>query len=374
MKKKILIGTVNLDIGGIEKTLIGLLNNIDYKKYDVDLLLLKTNGVLKEKINKNVNIITPYKNKKTEKIVNSSNIICKILKHLLFNYITARLWINKNKKYDVAISYSGYYPFIDKYIGLSNSNKKLIWVHTDLKKVYETDKLYRIRIKLTKNKYNYFNKIICVSESVKESFLKIFNINNDKIDIQWNIVDINTTNNNELKIDGELKLISVGRLNYIKRYDNLIKIHQKLLQDGLNIKTYLVGSGEEELKLKNMINEYKLNDSFIMLGQLDNILNIIKQADIFVSTSEFEGWPTVLLETLHVGVPFVAPNVNGIKDIANNIAPKNSFLLKENNIESLCEGIKEMIERKKEIHFKFDIKEYNNKCIESFYELIKEEK
>ena len=136
MKKKILIGTVNLDIGGIEKTLIGLLNNIDYKKYDVDLLLLKTNGVLKEKINKNVNIITPYKNKKTEKIVNSSNIICKILKHLLFNYITARLWINKNKKYDVAISYSGYYPFIDKYIGLSNSNKKLIWVHTDLKKIY----------------------------------------------------------------------------------------------------------------------------------------------------------------------------------------------------------------------------------------------
>ena len=231
MKKKILIGTVNLDIGGIEKTLIGLLNNIDYKKYDVDLLLLKTNGVLKEKINKNVNIITPYKNKKTEKIVNSSNIICKILKHLLFNYITARLWINKNKKYDVAISYSGYYPFIDKYIGLSNSNKKLIWVHTDLKKVYETDKLYRTRIKLTKNKYNYFNKIICVSESVKESFLKIFNINNDKIDIQWNIVDINTTNNNELKIDGELKLISVGRLNYIKRYDKLIKIHQKLLQD-----------------------------------------------------------------------------------------------------------------------------------------------
>ena len=61
MKKKILIGTVNLEVGGIEKTLISLLNAIDYKKYEVDLLLLKTNGDLINEVNKNVNIITPYK-------------------------------------------------------------------------------------------------------------------------------------------------------------------------------------------------------------------------------------------------------------------------------------------------------------------------
>ena len=72
MKKKILIGTVNLEIGGIEKTLIGLLNNIDYSKYALDLLVLKTSGELIKDIPSNVNIITPYKTNFLKKIYSST--------------------------------------------------------------------------------------------------------------------------------------------------------------------------------------------------------------------------------------------------------------------------------------------------------------
>ena len=151
MKKRILIGTVNLEIGGIERTLIGLLKNIDYTKYDVDLLLLKTDGELVSEAPSNVNIITPYKSNMIKRIANTSNTFLKIIKHLLFNYFTAKLWI-KNIKYDAAISYSGYYPFIDSYIMNSNSDKKLIWVHTNLNYFYKNNKFYNLRFKITKNK------------------------------------------------------------------------------------------------------------------------------------------------------------------------------------------------------------------------------
>ena len=79
MKKNILIASVNMEVGGIEKALIGLLKRIDYSIYNVDLMLLKTNGILMKDIPKNVNVITPYKTKNGEKIANSSNKVCKLI-------------------------------------------------------------------------------------------------------------------------------------------------------------------------------------------------------------------------------------------------------------------------------------------------------
>lgn len=371
MKKKILIGTVNMEVGGIEKTLISLLNEIDYNKYDVDLLLLKTNGDLMSEINKNVNIITPYKSEILNKICNSKNHICKLIKHTLFNYNSASLWINKNKKYDVAISYSGYYPFIDKYIARTNAKKKLIWVHTDLKKVYETDRLYRERIRLTKNKYKYFDKIICVSNSIKDEFIKFFKVDPKKVLVQWNIINLKENKNKFPKLTGGIKIISVGRLCYTKRFDKLIEIHKKLLENNYDVTTYLVGSGEEEKTLKELIKKHKIKKSFIMLGNQKNVLEIIKQADLFVSTSDYEGLPTVLLETLCAHVPFVAPKVSGIKDIAKYIAPKNSYILTENTIEDLYNGVKKLLENNNKNKFDFEIETYNKKCLESFYDIIK---
>ena len=371
MKKKILIGTVNMEIGGIEKTLINLLNAIDYNKYVIDLLLLKTNGDLMTEINENVNIITPYKSRLLKSICNSKNPICKLIKHILFNYNTGFLWTNKNKSYDVAISYSGYYPFIDKYIAKTKAKKKLIWVHTDLKKVYDTDILYRERIKLTKNKYNCFDKIICVSASIKEEFIKFFKVDPKKVLVQWNLINLTKNNNKYPKLNGNIKLISVGRLCYIKRFDKLIEIHKKLLESNYNVTTYLVGSGEEEKKLKELIKKNKLTQSFIMLGNQKNVIEIIKQADLFVSTSDYEGLPTVLLETLCAHVPFVAPNVSGIKDIAKFIAPKNSYILTNNSIDDLYKGIIKMLEKNNKNNFEFEIETYNKKCLESFYDIIK---
>ncbi|MDD5979975.1 MAG: glycosyltransferase [bacterium] len=365
MKKKILIGTVNMEIGGIERTLIGLLKKINYDLYDVDLLLLKTNGDFIDEIPKSVNIITPYKNKTLERIVNSRNIICKIIKHTLFNYVTSKHWIN-NKEYDCAISYSGYYPFIDAFIANTNAKKKLIWVHTDLRYLYNTDKLYKIRFNYTKNKYDKYDNVICVSESIKSEFIKLMPSLKDKTLVQWNIIDINKNNKKYPKLDGEKIIVSVGRVCDQKRFDKLVFLHKKLIKNNIKVKTYLVGDGKLD-DIKELIKKYKVEDTFILLGKQLNVEEIIKQADLFVLTSDYEGLPTVLFETLDANVPFVGTNVTGVKDIVNYIAPKNSCLLANNNITSLYEKIIDALNGKINKNFKFNIEDYNDKCLKEFY-------
>ena len=369
MKKRVLIGTVNLEIGGIERTLIGLLKKIDYDKYDIDLLILKTNGDFINEIPDSVNIITPYKSKLLERIVNSKNIICKIIKHSLFNYFTGKLWTKKTK-YHAAISYSGYYHFIDSYIMNSNANKKLIWVHTDLNFLYNNYKLFKYRFDLTKKKYDNFDNIVCVSDSIKKEFLKLMPKKDDKTIVQWNIVDINKNNGKYPILDGKIKLISVGRVCNQKRFDKLVFVHKKLIRDGLDVKTYLVGDGEEMDYIRSLAKKFKVTDSFIFLGKQLNVDSIIKQADLFVLTSDYEGLPTVLFEALEASVPFVGTKVCGTKDVANFIAPKNSCIITNNNITDIYEGVVDALNGKVNKNFNFKIDDYNKDCLKSFYNLL----
>lgn len=368
MKKNILIASVHMEIGGIEKALIGLLKRIDYNKYNVDLMLLKTNGILMKDIPKNVNIITPYKTKTLEKVANSSNKICKVLYHLSINHFLAFLYKN-NKKYDVAISFSGYYPFIDYYIKNVNATKKLIWVHTDLS-TFDGKLIYKLRYYFTKDKYKYFDNIICVSDSIKEKFGEMFPKYKSKTKVLWNIVDSNNDNKNVPKLDGDYIVVSVGRLCEAKRFDKLIKAHKKLIDEGKSIKTYIVGDGEERDNLKRLIEEKKLKKTFILLGKHTAVKSIVKQADLFVLPSDYEGFGIVLIEALDAGVPFVGTNVSGIKDVANFIAPKKASMLVDNNVDAITNGIKEAMKGKIKKDFKFDLEKYNKKIISNLEELI----
>lgn len=369
MKKKILIGTVNLEIGGIEKTLIGLLNHIDYSKYEIDLLVLKTNGELIKDIPSNVNIITPYKTNFLKRICNSKNVFCKIINHLLLNHFVS-FFYKTNKEYDTAISYSGYYPFIDYYIKNVKANKKLIWVHTDLS-TFDDKFIYKLRYVFTKNKYKYFDNIICVSDSVKDSFIKMLPKYKDKVLVQWNIVDINKNNYKYPKLTGKYKILFVGRLCSAKRVDKLIEVHKKLIDNNMDITTYIVGDGELKNQLTELAKELKVTNTLKFLGKQNNILEIMKQADLFVLPSDYEGFGIVLLESLHSNLPFVGTDVCGIKDVAKKIAPKGSYLIAENNVEDIYNKIVDAKNGKVSKNFKFSLEEYNKKCMKDFYQKIK---
>lgn len=368
-KKKMLIGSVHMEVGGIEKTLINLLEKIDYKKYHIDLMLLKPEGKFYKSLPKEVNVITPYENCIMKKIVLSNNIFCKVIKHLFFNYYTG-YWFTTNKKYNVAISYSGYYPFVDTYIGSSNADKKLIWVHTDVEYNYKNNNKYRNKINKTKYKYDKFDTIVGVSEGVKNGFVKLFPEYKNKTTFLWNIIDfVSDDCSSKITLDGKFNIVCIGRLSEQKRFDKIIEVAPSLPKD---IKIYIVGGGSLYDSLMADIKKNNLENSVILLGEHSNVQSILKQANLLLSVSDYEGLPTVLMESLLCSVPIVATDVCGNSDIYKYIAPKGSVILCKNNISSISKAIIKAYNGPKHRTIKFDLKKYNNENMKKFYKIIGE--
>ena len=366
-KKKLLFGAVHLQVGGIEKTLINLLNKIDYDKYEVDLCLLLENGIFYKDIPKEVKVITPYSSIFSKFFAKESK-LSKLIKHLLFNKYTSWLWTN-NKNYDIAINYPGYYLFIDYYISHTYSNKKYIWLHQSVEGLSKHDPNFKRNFVKNVNKYKKYDNIVCVSNSAKKEFDNMFSEYKDKSTVVLNIQDNNINYKEKVKYDGEYNIVSVGRLCTQKAFHRLIEVHKKLIDDGYKINTYILGNGEKYNELTELINKNNINDSFKLLGQISNVSDYLKAADLFVSTSYYEALPTVLLEALMCNLPWVGPNVTGVKDI-HELSPKNSSILTDDNVNGIASGVKKAIDGKINKQFIFDIDKYNDKAIKQFYKLI----
>ena len=367
MKKKILIATIHMNIGGIEKTLINLLNNIDYNLYEVDLLLIVKNGLLLNKIPKKVNIITPC-NKVFAKLISKQNIFSKIIKNILINKYTYKFYKNK-KQYDIAIDYSGYYLFINYYIINSNALHKYIYLHENVYGALEYNKKFKKYYINNINKYNYFDKIICVSDSTKNDFNTMFPQFKNKT-VVINNVQEDIIIKNKIKLNGSYKLISIGRMVTQKNYERLILVMKKLIDKNLDIKLYIIGNGKYYKKINKLIKKYNLDKYIVLLGEITNIYDYLTQCDLFITTTRYESFPTVLIESLVSNTPWIAPNVKGIKDVYK-ISPKNSALVVNNDIDSIVNGVIDAYNGKVNKNFKFDVKEYNKKVLNKFYKLIK---
>lgn len=369
-KIKILIGAVHMQVGGIETVLINLLNKIDYNKYDVDLFLLLKNGSNLNKLNENVKIITPYSGI-FDKFYARESRLSKIFKHLLYNRYTSFLYQN-DKFYDVAIDYTGYYPFITKYISQQKAGKKIVWVHTDVKMQYETSSNYKKRFEFYRKIYKKYNVIVCVGPKCKESFSKKIPGYDDKLRVVNNIIEIEQKHEIAEQLDGNYIIVGVGRLCYAKNFERFIEVHEKLIKNGYNVNSYIIGNGKDYKKLNDMIERKKISSSIKLLGEKPNALSYIKQANLLLTTSRYEAWATVLLEAMSVKTPWVGPMVTGIEDM-NTIAPKGSYILTKNTTKGLYEGVKQAIDGKVNKNFAFDINKYNANCLTDFYNVIGEE-
>lgn len=368
-KIKILIGAVHMKVGGIEKVLINLLNNIDKNKYEIDLLLLLENGDLYKDIPKYVKVITPYP-KWLSKFFAKETKISKILKHLLYNKYTALLWTN-NKMYDVAIDYTGYYLFINYYIIGSIAKKKYIWDHENVYGSLKYSKLFKKNFIKNINKYKYFNKIVCVSKSTKKDFDKMFPQYKEKTCVVYNMQDVLIKYKEKVKLEGEFVIISIGRICPQKGFERLALVHKKLIQDGYNINTYIIGGGAEFNILEKYIKDNNISNSFKLLGQKSNIYDYLREADLFVSSSYTETFATVLFESMMCNVPWIGPKVSGVTDVYE-IAPNGSCVLADDSVEGLYNEIKNVIDGKYEFKkdIGFNVNMHNKKAIKQFYKLI----
>ncbi|MDU4323844.1 glycosyltransferase [uncultured Clostridium sp.] len=370
MKKDILFIIPSLSAGGGEKSLINLLEQIDYKRYNVDLFALNKEGLFLDFVPSEVNVIENSIDLEIFKLPLHKSIIKFLSKGKLQLTIDRIMFFIKNKKkisiskreqyawkyirgaigsldknYDVAI---GYLEKTSNYICVDcvQANKKIGWIHTDYNKL-EADKAFDDRY-LSKLDY-----IVTVSEECGEVLKKEFNNIEKRVKVIKNIVSPSTIRKMSLeniditKNDNEKILVSVGRLSHEKGFDIAVKACKILKDNGMKIKWILVGEGIERSLLEKLINENQLKDEFLLIGASSNPYKYLSKADIYVQPSRFEGKSIAMDEAKILNKPIVATNFSTVKD---QITDKVDGIITEMNSKDLASGIEKLI-KDNELYF-----------------------
>ena len=345
--KSILIVANALDIGGAERALISLLNTIDTQQYKVDLFLLKHTGNFMDMIPKNINLlpqidefatlgvpikdvlrkkkfkqgfgrligkIKAWKFKKTNSIsgVNGVEI------EYSYKYTKKYMPMISYNEYDLVIGFSTPFYFVDE---KTKGKKKIAWIHTDYSSIPgDTESELRV--------WSIYDYIISISDSVTKSFIKkyptlkekiilIENIISPKfIEQQANLIDISKEMKRE---DNTINLLSIGRFCSIKNFTSIPEICAGIVKNGIKVRWYLIGYGAEEKHIKDEIFKFGMQDNVIILGKKINPYPYIKQCDIYVQPSKFEGKSVSIMEAKVLGKPVIVTNFPTAKDqIVNN--------------------------------------------------------
>lgn len=335
--KNILFIIPTLGGGGAEKVLIDILNNMNYKKYNVTLLLHCKSGVHLESVNSNVKIKNIYDpNKFKARYIHS--IYYRIVMYLYNQFPKVLYSLLIRHKQDVEIA------FLEgeavKFLNNSNNenSKKIAWIHTDFNTFDR---------KILKDNFKYYqciDKVVCVSNDAKKSFQSVYPEYKDKATVIYNLIDKETIiKKANLSHDNKLSkntILGIGRLVKEKRFDVLIKAHKLLLEDGINNELVIIGNGNEEENLKILIKELGIEDSVKLIGFKANPYPYIKQCDVFVLSSEVEGFSLVLCESIILGKAIVSTDCTGPREILNDgefglLSPKNDEINLKENIKKL---------------------------------------
>lgn len=319
---KILFYNGSLRMGGAEKILVEILNGLDKKNKEINLLI--SDNVLGEnffekELPKEVKLNYLIGSDLIEKTkfykLRKKNIFYKLMYNYYMRKEQKEKTINlinflKDKKYDVVVDFD---MGLSKNIDLVDAKKKIAWIHSPIDSWYrKKDKIKRLGDRLKK-----YNTLVTICDDMKEKTEKLYPFLKDRLIRIYNPFDIEKIKNLSQDLSEILEekrellrdnyIISVGRLdNYSKDYYTLLKGFKGAKEKRLTEKLYILGEGEERELIKSWIDELSLKNDVILLGKYRNPYPWIKNAKLFLHSSRFEGLPTVLIESLICGVPIIS--------------------------------------------------------------------
>lgn len=344
--KKILFLIYNLDGGGAEKVLLKILEKIDKNKFRIDLFLIKKEGVYLKEFEtkfKDITIRTPYDNLSKNKLLNwiQYKLKYKKVRKSLKNPEIFKEFIKE--KYDTQIAFLEGMSSI--YLSKTECKNKIAWVHVDLEKhrTMPIDKEREI--------YKNYNKIICVSNQAKNSFDKLYPEYSNKSTVIYNPIDRDEIiKKSEEKIEkfkdeNEVTFIAIGRLNEEKGFDILLKTHKLLKDENLENNIVILGEGPERKNLEKYILENDLEKSVKLLGFKENPYPYLKQSDVYILSSRYEGYSLTIAEALVLNKAIISTKCAGPIELLEN--GKYGLMCNSEDIYQLKECMKKFILNKK---------------------------
>lgn len=391
MKKKLLFVIPGLDAGGAEKSLVNLLNVLDYSSYEVDMLLFTEQGLFLPQIPQEVNLIKLNKEFLTfQKSLPSSikdyilngkpKLAFARLKFFLRNrnsenvavaeqqsweYISQSIKPLK-KKYDAAIAYleksSGYLvaDFVDAPV-------KLAWIHTDYSKS-------RLDPKLDRPFFEKISTLVTISEQCRTS------LNNAFPDLNTEIVENISSKKFIQKLSLEsivddtkkpLEILTIGRISKEKGIDIAVEAAKILMHEGVDFCWNVIGDGPERNAVEKMIEEYGLQDHFKLLGLKPNPYPWLRKAEIYVQPSRYEGRSIAVDEAMLLEKPIIVTDFSTARD---QIDDGITGLIVEMNPKELSKKILTLSQNKSQMKTLSDnlknVSDRSDEILKKFYSLL----
>lgn len=326
-KTKVLFRQRSMEMGGVEKVILSMLNGLDKEKFDMTICLNINQGELRNEIPAHVRKVfigegreNFSKNGLIQKIQLAKRKI-KLDKAHKNPKVSAKI-LNDNFDVEIAPTYATFAAVLNS----SNKNsKKIGWFHSDI----TLPKLQPLVPEILKQipQFDYF---IFGSQQTKDILIETY----PNLQIPENQVVRNAIPIEELKKKSEEftpdfpqkpVFVSVARLHSRKGFHKLMDAHARLLKDGFEHQITVIGDGEEMSNLRKQATELGVTDSFKFLGSLLNPYPYVKNADFFILPSESESWPLIIADSLILQKPIISTNVGGIPEMI--VHDKTGYLI-----------------------------------------------
>jgi glycosyltransferase involved in cell wall biosynthesis len=362
-KKRILFVMSNLNCGGAEKSLISLLQTIDYNRFEVDLQLFENTGLFLKQVPSQVTVLQdfPYYKLYDMSLLKAIKIalykvkIQTVWNRLMAGYIfktkenskkEQRVWKYlkrdlpaTSKSYDVAIGFlekSPIYYVVDKV----NAKRKIGFVHNDYEQLgmdVIIDQLYFPKLDfIVTDSQECCNVLVRNFPDLKSKFRIIYNIISEKL--------INSLSNDSIieNFDNRFKVVSIGRFEKQKGYDIGIEAMRLLKEKGYDFQWIILGEGSQKQKIKLKVEEYNLKNHVYFLGIKENHYPYLKIADVFMQTSRFEGKSIAIDEAKILAKPILVTNFSTVND---QIEDGVTGSISEMNYQEVCNKLIQLIEQ-----------------------------
>lgn len=362
MKKNIIFFLTGMYLGGTEKVLLEMINEMTKnEKLNITIGLVDIDGELTKDIPSSVNILEiPMSDndrylfkfgarKSTMQAVNNLRFFTalkiisrKILNKDNYNGVNITKLPTIGIKYDIAVSYYFHYEFITRYVAENvSANKKFVWFHNDI-----------LNSSLNLKKYNKFiekyDQLFTVSHQIEREVKSTWPTLKRKVSTFYNFIDLEKINlkSQEIINDSRFKtdkitITSVGRLVNQKGFDLGLQAMHMLKKNGYDFYWYIIGDGPDKLKLNKLIKDFNLERNVFLLGAKRNPYKYMDKSEVYFQPSRHEGYSTTTNEARVLGLPIITTDVSGANEqFENNV----NGIICEINPNSMFESLKYLID------------------------------
>lgn len=326
----------DLGMGGAEKVLVNLVNNMDRERFQITVMALFDYGVNRKFLLPHVQYRFVFR----RQFPASSHFLKLFTPHFLYRHVV-------KEPYDIVVSYlEGPCARIVSGCG-DNRVKTVSWIHVEHRSLKALAYAFR-NVDECRMCHGRFDRTVCVSSTVRDNFMEILDFQKPAA-VLYNVNE--TEKIKQLAAEEPdfeaftaytgLKLCALGKLKPSKGMLRLATIHQRLLKEGINHRFYILGEGPQRAEIEDFIRTNKLQNSFHLLGYQENPYRYVARCDLMVSASIAEGFSTAVSESLILGTPVAAALCSGMEELLGKSGEHG--IVTPNDDEALYQAVKRLL-------------------------------